>query len=331
MKIEDWLQWPTRSADPATNAAIAVFLGVIIIITFVLGATILLPIVIVIGIAKGVQWYMNRPVPTDQLYAVTQQRSVSANFPDTEKFMDAHLDRFYEAIHDDLPAFSIYLTMARITEPLYEEEDLNNPLPPLPPLLTVNEIEEGRFRDRLLAHQRKSVDAPRTLEVFNATLSACYRKLIAALPPIAKSTPAEFAKSDKVESFATLPLIDLMPNVGKTVMSMLRPFFNDEVEEIGLFASLRKQIDWNFREASGLDDRPNSKYISADKYKGTPQHISETRRSRPCFKHPFPSRSVTRTDSSIRILSAGPDMARRNSFSILFSTTFSENIPRRSS
>jgi hypothetical protein len=42
MKIEDWLQWPTRSADPATNAAIAVFLGLIILIALVLGATIVI-------------------------------------------------------------------------------------------------------------------------------------------------------------------------------------------------------------------------------------------------------------------------------------------------
>jgi Type IV secretion-system coupling protein DNA-binding domain len=160
-----------------------------------------------------------------------------------------------------------------LTGSLYEVEQLNNPLQPLPPLLSVNEIEEGRFRDQLLAHQRKSVDAPRTLEVFNATLSTCYRKLIAALPPIAKSTPAEFAKTDTVKSFATLPLIDLMPNVGKTVMSMIRPFFNEEVEEIGLFSRVRRQLDSNFREASGADDRPNSKYISADKYKGTPQEV----------------------------------------------------------
>jgi hypothetical protein len=273
MKIEDWLQWPTRSADPATNAAIAVFLGLIILIALVLGATIVIPILIMIGIAKGVLWYTNRPVPTDQLYSVTQQRSVSANFPDTEKFMLAHLDRFYEAVKDNLPAFTIYRMMAHITEEFYQEERLSNPLPPLPPLLAANEIEEGRFRDELIAHQRKSVDAPRTLEVFNATLSTCYLKVIAALPPIAKSTPAEFAKSGKVESFATLPLIDLMPNVGKTVMLMLRPFFKDEVEEIGLFARVRRQLDSNFHEASGADDRPNSKYVSADKYKGTPQEI----------------------------------------------------------
>jgi uncharacterized membrane protein len=115
MKIEDWLQWPTRSTDPSANAAIAVLLAVTIILALVLGATILVPILIVIGIAKGMQWYMNRPVPTDQLYAVTQQRSVSANFPDTEKFMDAHLARLFDVIHDELPAYNIYLAMARIT------------------------------------------------------------------------------------------------------------------------------------------------------------------------------------------------------------------------
>ena len=273
MKIEDWLQWPTRSTDPSANAAIAVLLAVVAIMLFVVGGMFLLPIVLVIGIAKGVQWYMNRPVPTDQLYAVAQQRSVTANFPNTDKFMDAHLDRFLEVISEDLPAYSIYLTMARITEALYEEENLDNPLPPLSPLLSVNEIEEGRFRDQLLAHQRKTVDAPRTLEVFNATLSKGYLELIAALPRIAKSTPAEFSKCGEAESFATLPLIDVMPDVGKTVMSLVSPFFNQDVEEIGLFSRIRRQLDRNFQEASGVDDRASNKLITPDKYKGTPQEI----------------------------------------------------------
>jgi hypothetical protein len=316
MKIEDWLQWPTRSADPATNAAIAVFLGVIIIITFVLGATILLPIVIVIGIAKGVQWYMNRPMPTDQLYAVTHQRSISAHFPDTQKFMDAHLVRFYEAIQDDLPAFSIYLTMARITERLYEEENLNNPLPPLPPLLTVNEIEEGRFRDQLLAHQRKSVDAPRTLEVLNTTLSTCYRKLIAALPPIAKSVPAEFAKTDTVESFATLPLVDRIPDVGKTLMLMLRPFFNGEVEEIGLFASLRKQLTGILGKhrvsTTGQIVNTSLRTSIKERRRRSSRHISGTRLSKPCSRHPFHSHSTTRSATNICTWSAAPDTAKRS-------------------
>jgi hypothetical protein len=125
MKIEDFVQWPFRSTDPAANIAIAVFLGLIILIALILGATIVIPVLVVIGIAKGVQWYVNRPVPTDQLYMVTQQRSVSANFPDTEKFMVAHLDRFVDVIRDDLPARSIYVMMARITETLYERTKIS--------------------------------------------------------------------------------------------------------------------------------------------------------------------------------------------------------------
>ena len=202
MSIEDWLQWPTKSTDPAANAAIAVFLALVAIILVVVGGMFLLPVVLILGIAKGVHWYMHRPTPTDQLYAQTQQRSVSANYPDPEKFLDAFLDRFIDAIHDDLPAYHIYLAMAHITKYLYNEENLNNPLPPL---VAANAIEEGRYRDQLIAHQRKTQDAPRTLEVFNATLGKAYLDLIAALPPIAKATETEFAKCDEVESFATFP------------------------------------------------------------------------------------------------------------------------------
>jgi hypothetical protein len=49
MNIDNWLQWPTKSTDPSLNAAIAVFLALIIIIALVIGATFLVPIVIVIS------------------------------------------------------------------------------------------------------------------------------------------------------------------------------------------------------------------------------------------------------------------------------------------
>ncbi len=64
-------------------------------------------------------WYVNWPTPTDQLYAQTQQRGVSANFPDAEKFIDAFMDRFLDAIRDDLPAYRIFLTMVHVPEALY--------------------------------------------------------------------------------------------------------------------------------------------------------------------------------------------------------------------
>jgi DNA helicase HerA-like ATPase len=269
MSIENWL--PIKSSDPTANAAIAVVLAMVAITLVVVGSMFLLPVVLIIGIAKGVHWYVNRPTPTDQLYAQTQQRGLSANFPDAEKFMDAFIDRFIDAIRDDLPAYQIYLAMAHITDALYKEENLNNPLPPL---VAANAIEEGRYRDQLIAHQHKTQDAPRTLEVFNTTLGKCYLDFIAALPAIAKSTPAEFAKCDEVEHFATFPLIDIVPDAAKLVMPIISPFFREDADQLGLFANIRKQLDRNFHEASGADySVPSHKLITPDKHKGPPREI----------------------------------------------------------
>src|SRR5262249_28433810 len=158
-------EWPTKSTDPGVNFVVIVVLAVLAIAALVVGATFIIPIAIVIGIAKGIHWYVNRPTPTDQLYAQAQQRTVSANFPDYEKFLEAHIDRLLEAPLDDPPAYHIFVTMTKVTGALYKEEILNSPLPPL---VGASTIEEGRYRDQLLAYQRKIVDAPRTLQVFNA-------------------------------------------------------------------------------------------------------------------------------------------------------------------
>jgi Type IV secretion-system coupling protein DNA-binding domain len=269
MSVEDWL--PIKSNDPAANAAIAVVLAMVAITLVVVGGMFLLPVVLIIGIAKGAHWYTHRPTPTDQLYAQTQQRGLSANFPDPEKYLDAFINRFIDAVRDDLPAYQIYLAMVHITDALYKEENLNNPLPPLVP---ANTIEEGRYRDQLIAHQRKTQDAPRTLEVFNTTLGKCYLDFIAALPPIAKATPAEFAKCDEVQPFATFPLIDIVPDAAKLVMSIILPFFKEDTDQLGLFANIRKQLDRNFHEASGAEYPASShKLITPDKHKGTPREI----------------------------------------------------------
>jgi hypothetical protein len=271
MKIEDWLRWPTNSSDPALNAAIAVFLVMAAIILIVVGGMFLLPVVLILGIAKGVHWYMHRPTPTDQLYAQAQQRGITANFPDADKFMEAHLDRFLDAIRDDLPAYSIFLAMANVTEALYRDEQLTNPLPPLG---AANAIEEGRYRDQLIAYQRKTADAPHTLEVFNATLGKGHLDFIAELPAIAKATPEQFAKCEELEAFATFPLIDVLSDPAKLVWAVMLPFFREDAEGLGLFADIRKQLDRNFNNASGADYPASAhKLITPDKHKGKPREI----------------------------------------------------------
>lgn len=267
----DWLRGLTSSNDPAMNAAIAVVLALVAIILVVVGGMFLLPVVLVIGIAKGVHWYAHRPTPTDQLYAQAQQRTISANFPAPEKFTDAYIDRFLDAIRHDPPAYQIYLAAVQIADLLYKEENLTNPLPPL---VAANTIEEGRYRDQLIAHQRKAVDAPRTLEVFNVTLGKCFLDFIAVLPKMAKPTYEEFSQCDEVEAFATFPLVDVLSDAGTAVQCLMLSFFRDEVEQLGLFAELRTQLDRNLHYASGVDyPAASHKLVTPEQYKGTPREI----------------------------------------------------------
>jgi hypothetical protein len=191
MSGKNWL--PFNSSDPALNAAIACVLVVAAIMLVVVGGMFLLPVVAVIGIAKGVHWYANRPTPTDQLYAQAQQRSVTANFPDADKYLEAFLDRFIDAMGDDLPTFQLYLAIARIAKAIYEHENLTNPLPPVAPS---NTIEEGRYRDQLIAYQRKTQDAPHTLAVLNTALTKSFLDFIAALPALAHAPPDRFVQDE---------------------------------------------------------------------------------------------------------------------------------------
>jgi Type IV secretion-system coupling protein DNA-binding domain len=195
----------------------------------------------------------------------------SAAFPDPEKFVDAYIDRLVDAIRDDLPAYHVYLTMVHIADALYRSENLGNPLPPF---VGANAIEEGRYRDQLIAHQRKTADAPRTLEVFNTALGKCFLDFIAALPTMAKATPEEFAKGDQADAFATFPLVDVVPEPGAAVGSLVYPFFSEAVDELGLFTPLRNTLDRNFHEASATARRgAGGGLIPPDEYKGTAREI----------------------------------------------------------
>jgi hypothetical protein len=270
MSADDWLRWP-KTTDPAANAAIAVFLATTAIVLVVVGGMFLLPVVAVIGIAKAVHWYVNRPTPTGELYADAQQRTLAANFPTADQFLAAHIDRFIEAVGDNLPAYTITRQMADIAKALYEQESLNNPLPPL---AATNAIEEGRYRDQLIAYQRKIADPARTLEVFNATLGQCDLDFIRLLPPMAIASGDEVSEDDNRNAFATFPLIDMLPQPGRAVGALIRPFFRDDVEELGLFGSLRKCLDRNFHTASSTDRRAApSQPVAPEDHPGTPREI----------------------------------------------------------
>jgi hypothetical protein len=254
MKIEDWFEWPTRSSDPGINVAIAVLLVLAAIILFAIGLAVALPLVIAIGVGYGIYRYVNRPAATVDVLAHTEQRAISANFPSVEQFSDAHIQRMLDAVLERRPpAYSIFRTMMHISHELYAAENFVNPLPPLPPKDT---IEEGRYRDMLIAHQKKTADAPKTLASFAAALSNGYLAFIDDLPPIARVDPDVFAETDDHVPFATFPLQDLLPQPGKAVEDLISPMFAEPATELGLFQGVRRQLDRNVSQAFAGEEAP---------------------------------------------------------------------------
>ena len=228
-----------------------------------------IPVILIAALAKGIHWYANRSPTTDQLHSQAQEQRTAANFPDADKFVLDHILRLLDAIGDNRPAYSIYRAMFGISDELYRTEGLNNRLPPL---AAANGIEEGRYRDELVAYQRKTRDPARTLELFSNTLGALYLHFIKGLPPVAKTTREEFQKCGEDEPFATIPLIDMMPNPREAVFDLMSSFYAEDIEEVGLFGSLRKQLNYNVREASG-HPASSDKLIMPDKHRGTPEEV----------------------------------------------------------
>lgn len=270
MNVDDWFQWPTRSSDPAANAAIAVLLIAAVAMLFIAGIVVALPLAIILGIGYGVYKYANRPTPTEHIYAQTEQRVIAANFPTAEAFLEAHSDRLLDSLLEDQPpAYSLYVTMLRISQRLYEVEKFANPLPPIPPKGT---IEEGRYRDMLLSFQKKSADAPGTLALFANTLSKAYLDFIESLPGMSKTNAATFAQTDEVQHFATFPLLDVLPHPGQTVEQLITPFFAEPDIELGLFSELRHQFERNASDAF-----PGKKEtVLPSAFDGTAQEIVHT-------------------------------------------------------
>lgn len=164
--------------------------------------------------------------------------------------------------------------MGDIAAKLYEAEDLANPLSPLPAAAT-NSIEEGRYRDALLARMRTVKNGQRTVDCIHTSLGAAFTTFTRHLPPIARANQQSFAKAVQGEiPLCTVPVIDLLPNIGRVVRDLSSPFYTHEAQELELFVGLRNQLELNAHKASGLAyPAPADKIVFPDKYKGTPNEL----------------------------------------------------------
>jgi hypothetical protein len=236
----------------------------------------LIPVVLIIGtVWIGFQLYgryQDRPKATITIHRQVTEALVSAHFPTKDEFVDKYLDHLIDALEGTSPAYCIYLTMAQVAAYLYDIENLNDV--PAPRLVMGGDVlEEARYRDRLLQHQRKIEDPKRTLDAIFRTLDDCFLTLTRNLPPMART--ARLVEPQPGGS--AVQLIDVLPHAGAIVRSITAPFFQDDIVDLGLFASLRTQLERNLHRASDVEyssvSRYSKKLTFPDEAKGTPVQI----------------------------------------------------------
>jgi hypothetical protein len=248
------------SNDPALNATMFIMACAIALVLVAIGAAFALPVLAVIGIAKGIHWYYTRPIRTDILAEQTQTLAKRAAFPNLDAFLDGFTARLIQHYKGNLPIYPVFHKMVVIAGMLYEAEDLGNPLAPLPPQ---NTIEEGKYRDRLLAQTKKIADPAKTLDLITETIGDSLINFADALPAMARSKVLQ----DEQHAY-TVPLIDLLPNVGTLVTELLDPFCATEVASLDLFHGFREQFKQNL-----VANKKGKEFISPDEHKGTPREI----------------------------------------------------------
>jgi hypothetical protein len=260
------------SNDPALNATMFIMACAVGLVLVGMGLAFALPVLTVIGIAKGIHWYYTRPVRTDILAEQTQTLIERAGFPNLDTFIDDFTTRLTQHYADNPPIYSIFHKMIMTAGLLYEDEKLGNTLAPLPP---ANTIEEGKYRDRLLAQTKKIADPAKTLDLFTQTLSESLASL--PLPPMAHGR----ASPDTTHPY-TIPLIDLLPNIGQAINEMLDPFCATEVANLDLFHTLRQQFTQNI-----IATKKGKEFVAPDQHKGTPREIIHTYLANTPFEHIF--------------------------------------------
>jgi hypothetical protein len=256
------------TGDPTLDAVIYV-LGAFLCLGFLMaGAVIIIPIAIAIVLFKAFMWYVTLPKPTADLMNAARTTTTLAQFPDPEKYRQSFTKRLLEHWGDDLPIKPIMRTTVQIASDLYEAEDLYNPLPPIQP--AGDAIAEGRYRDRLLDRLRKTSDPQKTLSVIQKTLGEVAQAIYSALPPMARTDREHY--HNEIEPFATVPLLDTIPNIAEVVQEIVLPFQNPEVTEHNLFKPLKAQILKNYEDASGKVGQ----VLRPVEFKGTPHQLVAT-------------------------------------------------------
>lgn len=154
--------------------------------------------------------------------------AIATDLPDRTAFGTAIAQR----IIDD-PDSDRYDMMIEVALDFYDLENFGDAL--CQPPAVANSIEAARWRDWVSKQSAKR--NPHAVKLAQDMLVDCFHTLMHQIP---KST------GDDIR----VKLVDLMrDDVNVTIENMYRIFLNTEATELGIFEKVRKQLDFNFKEA----------------------------------------------------------------------------------
>src|SRR5262249_43060218 len=140
-------------------------IGLLILGAAVIAASLVLaiPVAIGAGVYFWIRWKIQQPPtppPMPEIVLAAEARTIAANFPDRINFSESFTERLMKTWDHQLPCWPMFERMIVIAAEIYAMEALYNPIPPL---VSADPIEQGRYRDTLNKHIKKITDAPLTL------------------------------------------------------------------------------------------------------------------------------------------------------------------------
>jgi len=247
--------------------------GLLIIVLAVL----LSPFVLVVGVVfagyKIYEGYQTSPARLERLErerhaALYEQAAKPVPFPDAETFANSvFLGYLPHQATPPIPQVAWFFT--GVFDVLYQDEAFDK-IPNAPARLTG--IDGARYRDLLADRLKRTQDSALTLATMENALKESlsdFHKLLPAVAQVSRSKLAELLAVEEEKQTIKVPLIELMPDVGKAVDALLLPFFSKEIRELNLFASLRKTLQENQAAMSGN----KSTLVMPSDFNGTQREI----------------------------------------------------------
>lgn len=169
--------------------------------------------------------------------------------PDLEGFLSIVTKEFIDRKERFLPRVpnpNITYALLKAADDIYEHEiDI-----PAPPPASSSKIDQARYRDAIRA-KIKTLSDPNFVNVASTALADMMSNFCLFLPPM--------AYSEEEQAPDMVSLASVMPQLAKGALGLITPFQRKVVEDVGVFADLRRQLERNMCRASGVP-YPNTRY-----------------------------------------------------------------------